>query len=565
MPNEVIKRMSEWADLVYKEHGGAYEGFEKQKQLEEAYKYYKKDLPSELTEGGAKAPQGLNEAEKGLYRQRILGVYEKNKADISMYPQGKKEEELTKEVSEYGQSFAYFMVDRKNIEANKYDGGSDARLTLTFDFKKAANAYEVLADVLEEIKMDPILSKAVGKLKVMGPKNQGLRTDSAVLYMNTTDKMVLSRITSRLTKAFGKKGIGLYDHAPFGMKTLARGISVSHRGLFSSSNGMDRANIIREAVMEKIKNPDLKMENLVSKVYKERGYDPDSPEQLDKVNYLENYDKNERSVNSKRRAILKYADMESDAERDLAKQDRQFGFYTQAYEALTKKDPESDQESRIKQALIDGAIRSFTKRFGSDEDLEKALEQHIVNAHESVFLDVLLSDLSGEITKLSQSLDELVKEEDADKEKDDVDLERAQERTRKVKQLQKRIQTLEGDKRALSRTRVKANAKSGDLKEFVKEIKERRNALEREQERIVREQQEKMKDEQDKQAQKGLKADDQNPIDDAALMSGDGIELEVADKKQRIESVDKPVKMSDNEPDKGKKSKWSMFRFRRKK
>ncbi|WP_339366051.1 T3SS effector HopA1 family protein, partial [Vallitalea maricola] len=69
------------------------------------------------------------------------------------------------------------------------------------------------------IKRSPEASYING-LKVLGPNYQGERTDSAIIYLTTSDKEIIDKIVKELDDRFKKAGIEMYDHAPLGMKIL---------------------------------------------------------------------------------------------------------------------------------------------------------------------------------------------------------------------------------------------------------------------------------------------------------------------------------------------------------
>ncbi len=189
------------------------------------------------------------------------------------------------------EEFAYFVQPKKRKE-KPYK----ARLSLSFNSQFAGAIFEKLVQFISEGKNRNL----VEKLKVMGPQEQGTRTDSAVIYLNTDNPTQIKNIAKELREYIDERVF--YAHVPLGMREVSKGIStaVYNPKSLNTSHGHAIASLVAEIFVkywkerhkmkrnleelpqktekkQKIK-PDL--DKLIQKVLRKRGFNPEDPSRL---------------------------------------------------------------------------------------------------------------------------------------------------------------------------------------------------------------------------------------------------------------------------------------------
>lgn len=184
--------------------------------------------------------------------------------------------------------FAYFM-ERKDIKDKIQEDGA-SRLTLTFKPGKAGEVFEKLAAYLSDDK-NAGKWKYIKQAKVMGPSGQGTRTDSAVIYLSTSNPDIAKAIAEDIKKKVDIGESNWVDHTPFGMQGMSgSGIIYSQRDPRQSSHGLARSAIIKAVVDEYQKTGDktkFDVKKTLKKVLKRNGYNENKPHLLDFNSYKE--------------------------------------------------------------------------------------------------------------------------------------------------------------------------------------------------------------------------------------------------------------------------------------
>lgn len=316
MPNEVFDSLILWANKAMRkvQELDDYEDMTYAQRLALAYDAYSGDLPAEYANGKKK----LKPYQKQRMNKTMKEVEAHFSKNLNMYSQDHVDETIKEDIDKHGgDSFAYFMEYRKPT-ATEADKKGQGRITLNFDPAKADKAFGLLAQYLTSIEGSK-LATYINQLKVLGPKDQGDRTDSGIIYLHKMDDWAIKKIAADIGTIFKANGIEMYNHTPYGMKPLATeldgkksddqvgqsGFSYSQQGPFSSSHGLARAKIIVDA-MDRYAHDDSKsMRQVMTDVLTEGGYNAEKPESLDLINYLDNYDTTTFNVAERKELLQK--------------------------------------------------------------------------------------------------------------------------------------------------------------------------------------------------------------------------------------------------------------------
>ncbi len=196
--------------------------------VDSVYELYESDLPN-----GAKE---LTHDERNKFRQDIIDTI-KNFPNLKIWGQligsdnRLTEQNIDNYKDEFNTEFAFHMSRVDETETSKSEH-SKSRLTLSFDSSASGSVFRELAKYMSS-ELQSV--KYVKSLKVMGPYEQGTRTDSAVIYLNTTDETQVDAVVKDLGYRLNENV--LYEHTPYGMERKAKGISYSHQSVFASSHG----------------------------------------------------------------------------------------------------------------------------------------------------------------------------------------------------------------------------------------------------------------------------------------------------------------------------------------
>ncbi|WP_076588374.1 T3SS effector HopA1 family protein [Vibrio ostreicida] len=165
--------------------------------------------------------------------------------------------------------FAYFISPQ---EMRLENDGPHSRIALTVDSHKARELVPFLADIVAK---EPCIESA----KIMGPDEQGNRTDSAIIYFNHADIKKANEISEKISQKIGHT---LLPHTPTGMKCLTPGVSYSEfsdihpdGGKTSSSHGLARAQILTSAIKSYARHGGLSVKHLEREIdakFEKSGY-----------------------------------------------------------------------------------------------------------------------------------------------------------------------------------------------------------------------------------------------------------------------------------------------------
>lgn len=351
------------------------------------YNIYKTNRP-DYTEGGTKQAT-LTDEEKKQFSQKMVDMEKKYAGTLKMFGQGNQKKNIQYAVDKGSGDFAYFMRPIRDKEQEK--GGGDSRITLSIDPKKADQAFQALAGYLSLMK-DSEVGKSIKSLKLLGPNYQGDRTDSSIIYLDTTDSSVVKDLANDIKAILDSKDIKMYDHTPYGMEKVETGFSFSQRGPYSSSHGMARSKVIDDTVMNYIANSKLSMEDALRHALVINGYNPDDASRLDKNNYIKHFDTIEKKVRMKK--FILEGMLEKDHEAiAIYKNDREDFQYELNALAGYMKNPLMSKEDKIKQALINGAYKKFQILFGKDDTSKKWVEDFVTSKYEEAVLQDILDRL----------------------------------------------------------------------------------------------------------------------------------------------------------------------------
>lgn len=307
MPNKVFDSLYTWFDQWTQVANDLFETVDDYAQsdyydkLDKIYDLYAENVPQ------YDEPKTLSDDEKDAYKEAMIEVEDEYKY-LSMFGQDDNRISIKEAVGLGGDDFAFFMQDIENKNVNE----GNARLTLSFDPKKAKEAFGVLAKYLDDIRGSEEAA-SINSLKVLGPDFQGERTDSAIIYLSRSDKTIIDKIVKDLDARFAKAEIARYDHTPLGMKKMASGFAFSQQGPFSSSHGFARAKIISDATDIYFKKASIDFDE--SEEAKKRalqeslrinGYNLEEPESLDMLNYVENLETTEVDSGTRRDILKRY-------------------------------------------------------------------------------------------------------------------------------------------------------------------------------------------------------------------------------------------------------------------
>ncbi|WP_113671825.1 T3SS effector HopA1 family protein [Vallitalea guaymasensis] len=444
MPNEVFDSLLSWLEQWMQVVDGkfttedAYAKYDYHRKIKDIYNLYKVNVP-EYDE-----PKTLTESEKEAFKNQMIAVEDKYKG-LKMFGQSSKTT-IKQALREGKKDFAYFVRDKRS---KKIEQGN-ARTTLSFDPKKAKEAFELLANYMEDIKRSPEASY-ISAFKVLGPNYQGERTDSAIMYLTTSDKTIIDKIVKELDARFKKAGIEMYDHAPLGMKNWSPGFSFSHQGPFSSSHGIARSKIINDAtdILVKDVDSDLSkeaMKKALQESLKMNGYDIDKPEFLDLINFVENIENTETDTETRRDILKRYILNNKDKgvtriisankemfKKELKQLDKKYkkskskeAPYSINDQVLSLDEDFGDDgdeidvnstvvEQDITDAMVYGKIMRFRDLFGANKEVEDILESHVRNKCEELDkedrLFILAMEKASLTVKMNQAADLWPKEE----------------------------------------------------------------------------------------------------------------------------------------------------------
>ncbi|GKX29627.1 hypothetical protein SH1V18_21070 [Vallitalea longa] len=492
MPNEVFDSLLSWLEQWMEVVDGkfttedAYGKYDYYRKIKDIYDLYKVNVP-EYDE-----PKTLTDSEKEAFKNQMIAVESRFKG-LRMFGQSSKST-IKRAFSSGKTEFAYFVTDRRS----KKIGEGSARTTLSFDPKKAKEAFELLATYMEDIKRSPEASY-ISSFKVLGPNHQGVRTDSAIIYLTTGNKEIIDKIVKEVDKRFKKAGIEMYDHAPLGMKNWAPGFSFSQQGPFSSSHGFARSKIINDAtdILVNDADSDLSkeaMKKALQDSLKMNGYDTDKPEFLDIINYVENIETTETDtetrrnilkryiLNNKDRGVTKLISSNKEMFRNELKQlDKKYkddkksapaeAPYSVGDQVLSLDEDIGDVgeeidvnstvvEKDITDAMVYGKIKRFRDLFGANKEVEDILESHIRNKCEELDkedrLFILAMEKASLAVKMNQAADIWPKEE-SDK---------------AVKKLQEQITTVEKEVKEINDRLVVMKSEREAIDKKIKKIRE---------------------------------------------------------------------------------------------
>lgn len=434
MPNEVFDSLLSWLDQWMQVVDGkfttedAYAKYDYHRKIKDIYNLYKVNVP-EYDE-----PKTLTDSEKEAFKNQMIAVESKFKG-LRMFGQSSKTT-IKKALRDGEKDFAYFVRDKRSKKVEQ----GNARTTLSFDPKKAKEAFELLANYMEDIKRSPEASY-ISAFKVLGPNYQGERTDSAIMYLTTSDKKIIDKIVKELDARFKKAGIEMYDHAPLGMKKWSPGFSFSQQGPFSSSHGLARSKIINDAtdILVNDADSDLSkeaMKKALQESLKKNGYDSDKPEFLDLINFVENIETTETDTETRRDILKRYILNNKDKgvtkiisankemfKKELKQLDKKYkkddkksnpaeAPYSVNDQVLSLDEDFGDDgdeidvnstvvEKDITDAMVYGKIMRFRDLFGANKEVEDILESHVRNKCEELEKDDRLFMLAMEKASLS--------------------------------------------------------------------------------------------------------------------------------------------------------------------
>ncbi|GMQ62121.1 T3SS effector HopA1 family protein [Vallitalea maricola] len=540
MPNEVfdslLSWLEQWMQVVDDKFTteDAYAKYDYNRKIKDIYNLYKVNVP-EYDE-----PKTLTDSEKEAFKNQLVAVEGKYKG-LRMYGQSSKTT-IKKALRDRKKDFAYFIRD---IRSKKVEQGN-SRTTLSFDPKKSKEAFELLAKYMEDIKRSPEASYING-LKVLGPNYQGERTDSAIIYLTTSDKEIIDKIVKELDDRFKKAGIEMYDHAPLGMKKWSPGFSFSQQGPFSSSHGMARSKIINDAtdILVKDADSDLSQEALkkaLQESLKMNGYDTDKPEFLDIINFVENIETTDTDTEIRRDILKRYILNNKDKgvtkiisankemfKNELKQLDKKYNDdkksnpaeapYSVNDQVLSLDEDFGDDgdeidvnstvvEKDITDAMVYGKIMRFRDLFGANKEVEEILESHIRNKCEELEKEDRLFILAMEKVALSVKMDRA------------ADIWPKEESDKTIKALKEQITTIEKEVKEINDRMVVMRREKEALEKKIKKVRED-ITKQRQQQRIPIQKSEDDKSKESDAADKKKDSDSASNVSDASSSDSD--------------------------------------------
>lgn len=379
-------------------------------QEDRAYKWYNtysQDVPAHI-QGQSGAPI-FTPMEKGKLIGVMESVNERVKDRISIVGQSHQDATLEDAINDGARDFAFYMSYKDNNSVDASEG--EGRLTLSFDPKKADKAFELLGTYLKSVEKTKT-GRKINSLKVLGPDYQGTRTDSGIIYLNTSDNSVVEQIGKELAQLFGSAGIQLYDHTPMGMKRIDKGMSFSQRGPYSSSHGFARAKIIDDAVNVYLKGGKMTMEQALTEAIKRNGYDEEDPSILKEQNYIRNYDFIEMPMDERVDKLLGFLQVAKKDENDYIRENERVSGDLSYLKAIRNQGNGLNDDD-FKRALVYGAVGRYKGLFGADEDVEKWIRELTEKqAQKYILLNNLNRQLSQPIDANAPNAEELRKQRD---------------------------------------------------------------------------------------------------------------------------------------------------------
>ncbi|GEM75451.1 hypothetical protein VSA01S_15630 [Vibrio sagamiensis NBRC 104589] len=165
--------------------------------------------------------------------------------------------------------FAYFIIPNRSKQKSE---GQHSRIALSFDSQYAKTVLPLLASIVSK-------EKSIDCAKIMGPDEQGVRTDSAIIYFEHTNADKIEKVVNNLREKLGGM---LTPHTPIGMKSKYPGISYSEFSNIhpdgkkaSTSHGMARAEILTSAIKTYVMQSErsaTNLEQIIDNTFQKSGY-----------------------------------------------------------------------------------------------------------------------------------------------------------------------------------------------------------------------------------------------------------------------------------------------------
>ncbi|MBE4085721.1 hypothetical protein HJ107_02535 [Vibrio parahaemolyticus] len=219
----------------------------------------------------ANKPRGHNSLNDNEKLELLSSICEASgRKDIFIQPQsGHSFVDLIKNKKSAFDEFAYFIHPKVG---RNYHDGSHSRIALTVDSHKAKQIVPFLAEIVAK-------EQCIDCAKIMGPDEQGVRTDSAIIYFNGSDINKANEVAKQIKTIIGDT---LISHTPIGMKCLIPGVSYSEfsnihpdGGEASTSHGMARAQILTSAIKSYVMQgytSSKQLEQVIDNKFKISGY-----------------------------------------------------------------------------------------------------------------------------------------------------------------------------------------------------------------------------------------------------------------------------------------------------
>ena len=210
----------------------------------------------------------LKENEKKVFFNSLFEMSKKN--EIIIQPQsGTPLLALRSNQKEAFNEFAYFIIPNRSKQKSE---GQHSRIALSFDSQHAKTVLPLLASIVSK-------DKSIDCAKIMGPDEQGMRADSAIIYFEHTNAGQIQKVVNNLKEEMGNM---LTPHTPIGMKSRYPGISYSEFSNIhpdgkeaSTSHGMARAEILTSAIKTYVMQRErsaTKLEQIIDNTFQKCGY-----------------------------------------------------------------------------------------------------------------------------------------------------------------------------------------------------------------------------------------------------------------------------------------------------